>query len=233
MYTGPSAPKPLDSELPSHPNELPMGEAIRVISDQGRDPWNSKMDPRSRVNLVKLYTIEHNVKVDIFGRVDREDEWKLISQFNSLWGRHGQPPLPPFDRHSSFLTQNVPQAAQGGVATQDMTSVSQEMAAGPQYPNEAQGYNNPSHLAQGSAPQGAYHSQQYITGEHQQQLPSYPTSYQQQATLQNFQQAGLYPNPNPPAQYPPPGQNQSPGSSNQQPPMWPHGFSAHGAQRRW
>ncbi|KAF2469455.1 uncharacterized protein BDR25DRAFT_394411 [Lindgomyces ingoldianus] len=81
MYTGDVAPLPLPSEEPRGAWELPMGDPIRVI---GKNQWG-RMDPMSRVNFLKVYTVEHNVKIDDFGYVDRNDEWKLITQFNSHW----------------------------------------------------------------------------------------------------------------------------------------------------
>jgi hypothetical protein len=89
MYTGPSPPHPTFSE--TSVTEPPMGEPIRVI---GNKPYNT-MDPMSRVNFVKLYTVEHNVKVEDFGCVDRNDEWKLMAQFKSHWGIEIADPLPP------------------------------------------------------------------------------------------------------------------------------------------
>ena len=75
-------------------DEPSMGQSIRVI---GNEPWN-KMDPKSRVNFLKPYTVEHNVKVEDFGSVDPSDEWKLIAQYNSHWGIQGNEPLQPATR---------------------------------------------------------------------------------------------------------------------------------------
>jgi hypothetical protein len=89
MYTGRDPPPPTFSEMA--PTEPPMGEPIRVIGDK---PWNT-MDPMSRVNFLKLYTVEHNVKVEEFGKVDTNDEWKLMAQFKSHWGIDDAEVLPP------------------------------------------------------------------------------------------------------------------------------------------
>ncbi|KAF2179462.1 hypothetical protein K469DRAFT_497627, partial [Zopfia rhizophila CBS 207.26] len=75
IYTGASPPAPLPLELPRG-QELPMGRPIRVIPHRPYD----KLDPLSRINFVKLYTVEHSVKVYHFGNVDQTDEWKLIAQ---------------------------------------------------------------------------------------------------------------------------------------------------------
>jgi hypothetical protein len=95
MYTGPNPPPSTPSEVA--PTEPPMGEPIRVI---GNKPWNT-MDPMSRVNFVKLYTVEHNVKVEDFGHVDPNNEWKLMAQFKSHWGIEIAGPLPPA-KYSKF-----------------------------------------------------------------------------------------------------------------------------------
>jgi len=95
MYTGKSPPRATASELV--PTEPPMGQPIRVI---GKEPWNT-MDPKSRVNFLKLYTVEHNVKVEDFGHVDPNDEWTLMAQFKSHWGIEDAEPLPPA-RHTKF-----------------------------------------------------------------------------------------------------------------------------------
>ncbi|PSN72333.1 hypothetical protein BS50DRAFT_673127 [Corynespora cassiicola Philippines] len=84
MYTGHYPPQPLPTEEPQRHNELPMGDPIRVIPDPSK-PHYKKMDPMSRVNFTKLYTVEYNVKVSGFGQVDLNDEHKLISQFNLQW----------------------------------------------------------------------------------------------------------------------------------------------------
>lgn len=103
MYTGDTPPEPLPSERPRSAGELPMGDPIRVI---GTKPFHSKMDPRSRVNFLKIYTVEHNVKVDDFGYVDKNDEWKLITQFNSHWKIRGDEYLPSATRRPQSQRSN-------------------------------------------------------------------------------------------------------------------------------
>ncbi|CAO2654007.1 Nn.00g107400.m01.CDS01 [Neocucurbitaria sp. VM-36] len=91
IYTG-QEPLPEPHEIVT--DEPSMGQSIRVI---GSELWN-KMDSKSRVNFLKPYTVEHNVKVEHFGSVDPNDEWKLIAQFNSHWGIQGNEPLQPATR---------------------------------------------------------------------------------------------------------------------------------------
>ncbi|OCK85582.1 hypothetical protein K432DRAFT_286426, partial [Lepidopterella palustris CBS 459.81] len=65
IYTGSTPPEPLTEERPRHHWELPLGHPIRVVPTK---IWE-KLDPISRVNFQKIYTVEHNVKVSDFGRV--------------------------------------------------------------------------------------------------------------------------------------------------------------------
>ncbi|KAF2843245.1 hypothetical protein M501DRAFT_905314, partial [Patellaria atrata CBS 101060] len=66
IYTGKSLPNdiPKPKELPGR-EEGPMREPIRVKQNVKYE----KMDPMSRVNFAKIYTVEHNVKVYDFGNV--------------------------------------------------------------------------------------------------------------------------------------------------------------------
>ena len=92
MYTGDVEPQSLPTERVT--GEPPMGPSIRVI---GTAPFH-KMDERSRVNFMKVYTVEHNVKVEDFGNVDPAYEPRLLNQFNRSWGIDGNEALPPATR---------------------------------------------------------------------------------------------------------------------------------------
>lgn len=54
---------------------------------------SDKLDPASRLNYAKLYTVEHNVKVAFIGYVARECQQQLIADYNdthpSLTGPQG------------------------------------------------------------------------------------------------------------------------------------------------
>ncbi|KAF1832446.1 hypothetical protein BDW02DRAFT_483724, partial [Decorospora gaudefroyi] len=63
MYTGDVEPQPLPSEQIA--GESSMGPSIPVISAA---PYHT-MDERSRVNFIKVYTVEHYVKTEDFGHV--------------------------------------------------------------------------------------------------------------------------------------------------------------------
>ncbi|KAF2114166.1 hypothetical protein BDV96DRAFT_600889 [Lophiotrema nucula] len=102
IHTGNRVPDELPSEKSKGTWDLPMGESIKVTANRA---WE-KLDPLSRINFVKIYTVEHNVKVKDFGKVDADNEWKLVAQFNRHWGIPGDAPLPPFDNRSR--SQNTP-----------------------------------------------------------------------------------------------------------------------------
>lgn len=82
VYTGRLPPRPLPSEVPSH-GELPMREkAIRIIPDVRA----SSLDPLSRLNYGKVFTIEHNLKVASFGVV--LDVESINQEFFRVWHGH-------------------------------------------------------------------------------------------------------------------------------------------------
>jgi hypothetical protein len=56
------------------------------------------MDERSRVNFMKVYTVEHNFKVEDFGNIDPAYETSLLNQLNRSWGIEGNETLPPATR---------------------------------------------------------------------------------------------------------------------------------------
>jgi hypothetical protein len=111
MYTGRAPPHPTSKEVV--PTEPPLGKPIRII---GNKPWNT-IDPMARVDFLRVYTVEHNVKVEDFGQVDQEDEWKLMSQFNSHWGTSEQEDLPAPARYPRFYDGNTYGCALGEGST--------------------------------------------------------------------------------------------------------------------
>lgn len=58
-----------------------MLEPIKVKPNDRRD----RMEPASRVNFGKTYTVEHNVKVYDFGNVDKDSAHRLRSQWKRVW----------------------------------------------------------------------------------------------------------------------------------------------------
>jgi hypothetical protein len=75
IYTGEYPPYPIDGE-----DDLTKG-AIRVIPRTPRD----KLDPASRVNYAKIYTVEHNVKVQFIGSIAPEDRYRFNTDFDATW----------------------------------------------------------------------------------------------------------------------------------------------------
>ena len=65
VYTGKTAPQVHSSEAPQRGEEGLQAESIRVVTDSRIDA----LDPMSRLDLGKPYTIEHNVKVKPLGMV--------------------------------------------------------------------------------------------------------------------------------------------------------------------
>ncbi|QDS69658.1 hypothetical protein FKW77_009452 [Venturia effusa] len=79
IYTG-KEPAPNENELPG-PGEPAMLQSIRVVSNKRIDI----MDPMSRVDFSKIYTVEHNVKVYDFGWVHKDSRNMLRHQFQYVW----------------------------------------------------------------------------------------------------------------------------------------------------
>lgn len=83
IHTSKRPPNPTASELPNaKQREDVMKTPIRVkprsISDQ--------MDPTSRVNFFKIYTIEHNIKVYEVGDVHQDSVRRFQRHFDDSWG---------------------------------------------------------------------------------------------------------------------------------------------------
>ncbi|KAK5123700.1 hypothetical protein LTR85_002336 [Meristemomyces frigidus] len=81
IYTGRVAPGVTHAELAGR-NEAPMRpDAIRVDSNDR----TQRLDPMSRLNFAKVYTVEHNVKVFDFGFVNDQSLRALMFQFRHVW----------------------------------------------------------------------------------------------------------------------------------------------------
>ena len=82
IHTGRSAPQPAPDEQ-TFSGEAGLRDPIRVDPDLRND----KLDPRSRLNFGKVYTIEHNVKVRSFGMVHRNSLPALLNPFLDLFNK--------------------------------------------------------------------------------------------------------------------------------------------------
>lgn len=80
IFTGKKEPKAKPEESPRQ-GEYGMRSSIKAKANHQGD----KMDPMSRLNFAKIHTVEHNVKVYDFGKVDDADLHKLTSTFRLVW----------------------------------------------------------------------------------------------------------------------------------------------------
>lgn len=90
IHTGSQAPLPLASESPARGDSSMRPFPIRVIADNPTD----KLDDESRLDLGKVSTIQHNVKVKPFGNVHPSSMDALISQFQNVWSDGAQSATP-------------------------------------------------------------------------------------------------------------------------------------------
>lgn len=81
IYTGRDAPKQMDHEKPAK-GEEGMKTAIRVKPKSNTD----QIDPKARVNFVKIYTIEYNVKIYDVGEVHADSMKRFHRHFRECWG---------------------------------------------------------------------------------------------------------------------------------------------------
>jgi hypothetical protein len=58
-------------------------EPIQMIPKTARD----KLDPTSRINYAKIYTVEHNVKVCFIGHIAPSSEKQLMVDFDDTWDK--------------------------------------------------------------------------------------------------------------------------------------------------
>jgi hypothetical protein len=80
IYSGSKAPEPSRDERPQE-GEAPMMDPIRVKPKSRPD----RLDPMSRINYMKIYSLEHNVKVFEFGDVAEESMSRLKKNFATVW----------------------------------------------------------------------------------------------------------------------------------------------------
>jgi hypothetical protein len=74
IYTTENPPEPV-------PGESLLLNPIRVIPKTPRD----KLEPQSRLNYAKIYTVEHNVKVLFIGQVDTACLSTFVIDFDGVW----------------------------------------------------------------------------------------------------------------------------------------------------
>jgi hypothetical protein len=69
-------PSPTDEEYPDE-RESGMMPGIRIVPKDKRD----KLDPMSRIDFARMYTVEHNVKAYDFGQVHENYQRRLLGQW--------------------------------------------------------------------------------------------------------------------------------------------------------
>lgn len=82
IHTGARAPPPLASESPARGESGMRPYPIRVNADDPTD----RLDEVSRLDLGKVSTVQHNIKVKPFGNVHPSSVNALITQFQNVWG---------------------------------------------------------------------------------------------------------------------------------------------------
>lgn len=112
IHTGRDAPEAHRTER-ARKGEDPMLRPIRVDQDDRAE----KLDPWSRIHFGKVYSIEHNVKVRSFGKVNAQSMTALLYQFRAVWERN-------FGGQGSQLQISTPQGIQ--TATVETSHSSQQ-----------------------------------------------------------------------------------------------------------
>jgi hypothetical protein len=127
-------PSPHRSEKPAK-GEDGMQSPIRVIPESR----HLKLDPMSRINYSKVYTVEHNVKVCYFGDVDEKYHDRLLTQWTTVlfWDRKAQPNIEsqtpvtqatnqvqPIDQQALYPAATTHGTV--GLATSNMTGYNQQ-----------------------------------------------------------------------------------------------------------
>ena len=81
IYTGKSVPEPTPAERPDRGEAGLRPQAVRVDTDHPTD----KLDPMSRLDFGKVHTIQHNIKVKSFGKVNRDSMSAFQHQWANVW----------------------------------------------------------------------------------------------------------------------------------------------------
>lgn len=80
IYTGNRVPATRPGEMPTKQNEAPMRDPVHVVPTRPED----SLDPMSRINYEKVYTIEKNWKFLDFGQVDGQHVSQVVSNFEQI-----------------------------------------------------------------------------------------------------------------------------------------------------
>ncbi|KAK5696193.1 hypothetical protein LTR97_008613 [Elasticomyces elasticus] len=127
IYTSKKAPRPLTAELSKQgePDEM-RPTPIRVVPDSPEDILSST----SRLDLAKVHTIHHNIKVKPLGEVHPNSIEAFRAQFASVWGLQSHPVAGPSQARIPNAARE-PKATAGAADADDSDASSNE--AGPAF----------------------------------------------------------------------------------------------------
>ncbi|KAK4544655.1 hypothetical protein LTR36_003904 [Oleoguttula mirabilis] len=167
VYTGKTAPNQIPAEEPSRGEEGMRPGAIRIDTFDPAD----KLDPMSRINFGKVYTIEHYLKVKGLGMVVSTNE--LTWQFRDVW--NSQAPQGPSPQNY------VPAVGLGSSTAPTQSGAASASQSSCAYP--AGVFARPSLLTQGLS------EQQQIASRQQTALQQRQVLLQRQRQVQARQQS--------------------------------------------
>ena len=84
--------------------ERPMRRPVRIQPDEPGDI----LDPMSRINYARCYTVEHNVKVMPFGLVHKDSEKEFLYSFKNVFFHEDEQDYEDEEDSSSDDDQNAP-----------------------------------------------------------------------------------------------------------------------------
>ncbi|KAK5682115.1 hypothetical protein LTS10_005240 [Elasticomyces elasticus] len=122
IYTSRQAPRPLRAELPRRgETDALRPTPIRVVSDSPADILSST----SRLDLAKVHTIHHNIKVKPLGEVHPNSIEAFKAQFASVWGLQSHPVAGP-SQGRRVIAAREPEATAGAAEADDSDASSNE-----------------------------------------------------------------------------------------------------------
>jgi len=86
IFTGSTPPRPTALEMPKRRGEAPM-QPVPIQVDM--DNKGERLDPMSRLHLGGVTTVEHNIKVKAFGKVNKNSVDALRKQYANVQNSHG------------------------------------------------------------------------------------------------------------------------------------------------
>lgn len=135
IFTGRIPPDPRITEKAQRGEEGMRPQAIRVDVD---DPsW--KLDEMSRLDYGGVHTIQHNIKVKSFGKVNPKSMNALLHQFGNVW--NGFPSLAPYPVEQSGLEAEA--STRSGASASSAGAVPSSNALGKRRESQSLQFNAP------------------------------------------------------------------------------------------